>query len=358
MKVKRYEAKNLQEALTQVKKDLGPDAVILLSRRIPRWEALKSALWRPAIEVMAAVTPNGREGGDSKGPKKPERPQGPSPRRLERPVPAARSAEEPINYRKLLSLLKASGVEESLSGRILRGLFEEIGNGAPLPENKLLGQLAGALIKWIPTSGPVRFVPGRPRVVAFVGPPGGGKTTTMVKLAARQAIKEPSQVVLVTLDTFRMGAAEQLTSYGRLLGVPVEVARDVGDLADIVDCYGQAKLICVDTAGRGPNDSSHVAHLRETFRRIPSLEVHLVLGATTRDHEMEAAAKSFYNVPFHRILFTKVDEGITLGSMLNLAWKVNCPISYIAMGQRIPEDLESATPERITDLILRPHWRD
>jgi flagellar biosynthesis protein FlhF len=73
---------------------------------------------------------------------------------------------------------------------------------------------------------------------------------------------------------------------------------------------------------------------------------------------MEAAAKSFYNVPFHRILFTKVDEGITLGSMLNLAWKVNCPISYIAMGQRIPEDLESATPERITDLILRPHWRD
>ena len=220
----------------------------------------------------------------------------------------------------------------------------------------LLGYLAHALIKWIPTSGPVRVSAGRPRVVALVGQPGSGKTTTMMKLAARYALASKGQVVLVTMDTFRMGAVEQLASFGRLLNVAVEVADDVGDLAEIVDQYSTASLVLVDTAGRGPSDVGYTVHLREAFRRVPNLEVHLVLGATVRDNEMEAAAKAFYHVPFHRVLFTKVDEGITLGSILNLAWKVNCPISYITMGQRIPEDLETATPEKITDLILRPHW--
>lgn len=353
MKVKRYEAKNLQEAVAQVKKDLGPEAVILLSRRIPRWEALKSALWRPSVEVMAAVTPNAQKAEKKKS-------STPDLVRDVRPlgqVPVmARSPEEPPHYRKLLSMLRESGVGESLSKRVLSGLLEEMGNGTPWPNEMLLAKLASALIKWIPTSGPVRLSPGRPRVVAFVGPPGGGKTTTLVKLAARYAIGDPSQVVLVTMDAHKVGSVEQFSSYGRLLGVPVEVARDVRDLADIVDYYGKSNLICVDTAGRSPSDAAHTAHLRETFRRVPSLEVHLVLGTTTRDHEMEVAAKGFYEVPFHRVLFTKVDEGITFGSMLNLAWKVNCPISYVAMGQRIPEDMEAATPEKITDLILRPHW--
>jgi flagellar biosynthesis protein FlhF len=359
MKVKRYEAKDLQEAVAQVKKDLGPEAVILLSRRIPRWEALKSAIRRPSVEVMAAVTPNGQENERDEGEEKKGN-SAPAQARNFRPVEQVpvmpRYPEEPPHYRKLLSMLRESGMEENLSKRILRGYLEEVGTGKPWSGEMLLAKLASALIKWVPISGPVRLTPGRPRVVALVGPPGSGKTTTLVKLAARHALNDLGQLVLVTLDTYKVGSVEQLSSYGRLLGVPVEVAQDVNDLAHIVDYYSKSSLICVDTAGRGPIDAAHTAFLREAFRRIPNLEVHLVLGATIRDHEMEAAAKVYYEVPFHRILFTKVDEGITLGSMLNLAWKVNCPISYIAMGQRIPEDLEAATPEKITDLILSPHW--
>ncbi len=355
MKVKRYEAKTLQEALAQVKQELGSEAVILLSRRIPRWEALKSALRRPAVEVLAAVSPNGQKPPITKRVSGSERP--PEGVALSRePIAPRRAPEEPPQYRRLLGLLRDAGVEETLSRRVIRGLFEEASGERPVPDRFLMGRLASALIKWIPTAGPVRLTPGRPRVVAFVGPTGSGKTTTLVKLASRYALEDPSQVVLVTMDTFRLGAVEQLTSFGQLLGVPVEVAHTVWDVADIVDHYSQASLICVDTAGRGPGDAAHIANLRETFRRIPAVEVHLVLGATIRDHEMEAVANAFYDVPFHRVLFTKVDEGITLGSMLNLAWKVNSPISYIATGQRIPEDLEPATPERITDLILRPYW--
>lgn len=122
--------------------------------------------------------------------------------------------------------------------------------------------------------------------------------------------------VSVDMDFTRLeqvGAVEELSLYGELLGVPVEVARDYRDLADIVDRYGRASLICVDTLGRGPGDMHHIAHLRGSFRRIPSLEVHLVLSATTREQEMEAVAKGFYEVPFHRVLFTKVDEGVVLG---------------------------------------------
>lgn len=358
MKVRRYEAKDIQEALTEVKKDLGPDAVVLVSRRIPRWEALKAAFWKPSMEVMAAVPPNGREPDKKKSSRADRQAM------LERGLGAGtvELTDDPVHYRKLFSILQACSIERSLSRRILKGLLhneEENGDGgaSDWSDEKLTARLAAELMKWIPTSGPVKTDSGRPRVVAFVGPTGAGKTTSLVKLATRHALKKGAgQVVLATQDTYRVGAVEQLAAYGRLLRAPVEVIRDVRELADIVDRYGHASLICVDTAGRSPSEPSHAASLRETFRRVPSVEVHLVLSATTRDREMEATAKGFYDVPFHRVLFTKVDEGVAMGSMLNLAWKVNCPISYVAMGQKIPEDLEIATPELITDIILRPHW--
>ena len=354
MIVRRYEARNLEEALAEVKRDLGPNAVVLSSRRIPRWEALKAAISRSSMEVVAAVPPD--------SPKPEEKTRSPSRRGQgagstylesrgvnETPI-------EPSHYRKLLALLKSSGVDELIGRRILNGLMEKAGNGLVWDDKTLPARLARALVHWIPTSGPIRFTPGMPRVVAFVGPTGSGKTTNLIKLVSRYALKNTPQVVLVTMDTFKVGGLEQFSFFGEILGVPVEVARDSQDLADIVDKYSLASLIAVDTPGRGPSDTQHIAHLRGAFRRIPSVEVHLVLSVTTRDQEMEAAAKGFYEVPFHRVFFTKVDEGVVLGPMLNLAWKLNCPISYVSTGQRIPEDLEVATPERITDLILKAHW--
>jgi flagellar biosynthesis GTPase FlhF len=205
----------------------------------------------------------------------------------------------------------------------------------------------------IPDSEP-RKVQTSPRKMALVGPTGVGKTTTLAKIASYYALDRGLDVVLVTLDTYRIAAVEQLRTYGRLLGIPVEVAADGQSLQEILEHYADADLILVDTPGYGPGDATSLARLSAALRRIEDLEIHLLVTASVRPGEMRRVLGAFEPLGYNRLIFSKLDEARHLGEVLNTWNHADLPVSYFTTGQRVPEDLEVASVEYLCkELVTR-----
>ncbi len=190
------------------------------------------------------------------------------------------------------------------------------------------------------------------RVAAFVGPTGVGKTTTIAKIAARAALIDGAKVTLITIDTFRVGAIDQLQRYADLMELPLHVAGTNAALKAAVQSNQGADLILVDTAGRGPRDVAQLAALREVLDSAQGVETHLCLSATTRGREQALAVQSYLPLNPTRLCFTKLDEALGLGEILNIQESSRLPISYFGIGQKVPEDLELCTPEGFAARLL------
>lgn len=193
--------------------------------------------------------------------------------------------------------------------------------------------------------------PGQKRV-ALIGPTGVGKTTTIAKLAAAYLKNFGKNLALITIDTYRIAAAEQLRVYGEIMNLPVEVVLSPEDLQKAFDKHRNKKLILIDTAGHSPKDERRLKELSRFFRPDSGIENHLVLSATTREQELYQVVKRFRTLSFKSFIFTKLDECENLGALLNLHTNDNYPLSYLSNGQRVPEDLMLAEPERIACLIM------
>lgn len=180
-----------------------------------------------------------------------------------------------------------------------------------------------------------------PRVVILVGPTGVGKTTTIAKLAAGFRLAGRS-LGLVTIDTYRIAAVEQLKTYGDIIGIPVEVVMTPGALRDAVARMKGQEIILVDTAGRSPSHKLHLGELRGFVEALPAREVHLVLSATATRANLMKAIDSFAQVGVDRLLITKIDEAATLGAVVSAAHASSRPLSYITHGQSVPDDLREA----------------
>jgi len=206
----------------------------------------------------------------------------------------------------------------------------------------------------IKVSGPMKVQRGRPKVVALVGPTGVGKTTTLAKLAARYAYKyfEKKRVALVTLDTYRIGAAEQLKIYAQILDSPIEVVHSPKGLRAVLKRFSSYHMILIDTAGRSQNNGEQINELRQLLKQEIPIETHLVLSATTKNSDLDAITSKFGAVGFDRLIFTKLDESYTFGCILNQALKTSKPLSYITYGQRVPEDIDVAHGYLIGELML------
>jgi len=181
-------------------------------------------------------------------------------------------------------------------------------------------------------------------LIALVGPTGVGKTTTVAKLAAQFAKRHGAdQVALITTDSFRIGAYEQLATFGRIIGCPVKQAKDSEELAVLLAQLQQRKLVLIDTAGMSQRDvrlAEKLASLMQNSRA--KIKSYLVLSATSQARVMQETVEHFKRIPLAGCIFTKLDECLSLGEIVNVAIQNALPVSYLTNGQRVPEDIEAA----------------
>ena len=191
-----------------------------------------------------------------------------------------------------------------------------------------------------------------PRIVALVGPPGAGKTTTLVKLAANYGLVCRRPVQLLSMDTYRVAAAEQLRSYAAILGVGFQILETEAGLAQAIEENRGKEVIFIDTPGLGAEDLDDAMGLARFLSTRTDIDIHLVLSASMKAADLSRTVDAFQIFQPQRLLFTKLDETGSYGPILNETVRTAKPLSFFAKGQRIPEDLEAAAPARLIELLL------
>lgn len=194
---------------------------------------------------------------------------------------------------------------------------------------------------------------GKPRIVALVGTTGVGKTTTLAKIAAKFVLERGTGVALITADTYRISAVEQLKTYSDIIGLPLEIVYSPVELRNAIKKFRTKGLILIDTAGRSQHNDFQMQELAELLAVEPSIEKHLVLSATTKEKDAIDVMDRFAPVKPDRLLFTKTDETETFGTVINLISNRRTPVSYLTNGQSVPDDIEAAGAETLAKLLLK-----
>ena len=412
MQVKVFEAPDMATALKLVKESLGPEALILSTRSVRKGKG--GLLGKPVLEVTAAiespepaprpVMPASAAAnlyGRALGAAPVSEPVAAEPevnyadlwrRRkvidpLEQELDALKGQVSSLNVDSLRSEINELKelVKDAVGGRaaasvstpasrpgqpaivrmmealLSRGLSEGVAevivkralrNYPPKDRSITLEAfLAAAMVDLIRVTHPL--APGRgPRTLALIGPTGVGKTTTVAKLAADFLLNQGRKIALVTIDIYRIAAAEQLKVYGEIMQLPVDVVLSPEQLRQVLERHRDKDLILIDTAGRSPRDKAGIDELEKFIGEGSGVENHLVLSATTREQELFGAIRRFGRLPIDSLIFTKLDECEGLGSILNVHFKHDCPLSYLTNGQRVPEDLLPVDPRQLAGMVM------
>ena len=190
-------------------------------------------------------------------------------------------------------------------------------------------------------------------MIALVGPTGVGKTTTTAKLAALYSILKRRAVGLVSIDAYRIAAYEQLKTYAEIINLPVQLALSPRGARETVESYSDRELVFVDTVGRSPSHEMHMAELQSYMAAIEPDEVYLTLDATTKYMDLLEVYDKYRNTGVTHLLFTKLDETLSLDSLINVAYRTKQPLSYFTVGQSVPDDIEVACHSRLFDFMIR-----
>ncbi|MGD0584620.1 MAG: flagellar biosynthesis protein FlhF [Oryzomonas sp.] len=245
-------------------------------------------------------------------------------------------------------------IQSGISPDLIRRILDTLGT-LPAEDGgqNLKIRLGTTFSKLIKFAGTLKMRKNAPRIIALVGPTGVGKTTTTAKLAAMYALNRGNKVALITMDIFRVGAVEQLKTYSRIMGIPLEVASTPKELEKAVEKHSACDLIFIDTAGRSHKDKEKLDEMKNFLDNKIPIEVYLCLSATTKDRELEEIINRFKIFQVSKVVFTKIDESESFGNMVNLLMKDNLQIAYFTTGQRVPEDIEVATSAKLAGMILR-----
>jgi len=345
MVVKTYKARNTTEAMTQVKRDLGPEAVILRVKETRR-PGLKGVFGGKLVLVTAAVDhPLDEVVQDVRPVTSREEPTG-TPERA--PALASELKTPACTAEGLVAILKEHDVEEGIARRIAAAAIRVERDSGSDSRRCLLDFAWGAIETLLRSGGPISPQSDRPRVVAMTGPTGVGKTTTVAKLAARFCREIGPQVAIVRTDHGPSGIC-----FGQnWAGVAVENASSPGELRRCVTKHQDKQLILIDTAGRGPFDGFGLEQLTAMLSAVPEAEVTLAVSATAKARSLTEVAEAFSAVSPKRFVLTKIDETKCLGSILSLCTRWGIPLSYVTTGPRIPEDIEPADSRKLSQFIL------
>ena len=245
--------------------------------------------------------------------------------------------------------LVVNGVDRRYAYSMVKKIAFDIGTEKCKDPEVLIDSVANEMMDSIDVSSLSKI---RPLKLALVGPTGVGKTATVAKLAGEAKIKGTSKIGLINLDTDKVYAFEQLGTYAKVLNLPFRSASSLEDLKAAMSDFESMDLVIVDTPGRPQKDPAALYELQGILNGIPNLMVDLVLSVVTRDSELHDAVQRYSIFHPQGLIFSKLDETKLYGSIYNVAQKSNLPLHYFTTGQKIPHDIEEATAERVTSLIL------
>lgn len=193
---------------------------------------------------------------------------------------------------------------------------------------------------------------GRPLTIALIGPTGVGKTTTIAKLAATYKLRMGLRVGLVTADTYRIAAVEQLRTYAGIIGLPLRVALTPSEMRSGCEALRECDVVLVDTAGRSPGDAGKLGELGAFLDAAVPHQVHLVLSGASSEACLRHAVASFAAVGPTHLIYTKLDEAVSFGVLVNIARRVNAKLSFVTTGQEVPDHIEAGSAHRLATLVL------
>lgn len=255
------------------------------------------------------------------------------------------------DFETLQDLLKKKEVGQELLEDMIKTM-PGVGLAAESHSEDAHTALTNYLSNTLNFTGGISLKPGKPTIIALIGTTGVGKTTTLAKIAARCVLEKGVSAALITADTYRISAVEQLRTYSDIIGLPLDIVYSPLELKTAIRKHRSKQLILIDTAGRSQNNEFQMNELMEFLQVEPSIEKHLVLSATTRDRDIDGIMEKFSVCNPDRLIFTKIDEATCIGHILNLLFKKKIPLSYLTNGQSVPDDIVPAKPEMVTKFLL------
>ena len=422
MDLKRYRVNNIQEALQLIKKDLGPEAVIVSTRQVKEGKGTFGLFGKTVLEVTAALDQEQKSAPAKTPPPaqaaaavaygiKDQETQSSSnvvPFRSTSTkdsqsliLPIQKDVQElkesideikiktatygdhvinqlkhelgemrhmlhmivsqsvhhddlhlPENLMILFQQMKFGGLEEKFARRVVLEAQKNISEEDLQNFSYVKIFLARMLMKIIKTTNGIENIEQSQKIVSLIGPTGVGKTTTAAKICSEQILQYKRKVALITVDTMRIAAVEQLRAYAKVINVPLSIVSDKVELDRAISSYADYDVIVIDTGGCSQRDETQMFELRDIFDERGRLHNILVLSATTKDSDTNEITRKFGSMPLDSIVFTKLDESLSYGSIFNHAIRFKKPVSYLTTGQNVPEDIELATKERLVDLLL------
>jgi flagellar biosynthesis protein FlhF len=393
--IRTFRAASLEDAMKLVQQDLGAEAVILQSREVPQNRLLTWFKTKTEVEVTAGVGARWERAAidfsDSAGldlesmdeqslsqsveetetssSESVSLEQTDAPHRLSaledrlnsiqtmleqmgQQQIISSSADVPVELFDLYAELIDVDLDENLARDLIYRLRQEAGALVSEQPERARHLLTGMVERELNCQGPIQVTSQKQKVVALVGPTGVGKTTTIAKLAANFRLRDGIKMGLVTVDTYRIAAVEQLRTYAEIIDLPMKIVTSPQEMQQAMDELSEMDLVLIDTAGRSPKDELKIKELKQLLEAAHVDEVHLVMSLTASMKSLLSTARNFSCANVTSLILTKLDEAESLGSILSLNRELNLPVSYLTTGQNVPDDIEPALYDRLARLIL------
>lgn len=379
MKFKKYVVANMNEAISLIRAELGDEAIIVSHRKIRR-PGFAGLFIPKMLEVTAAVEEKTKTTKANKGLGKDGN--------FEKDLEAIKSLfgkhDKEIKKGKQDELV-ATSIEENTYSELMKemkevkkmmsslktygGRQEESELKDYLREKDFMEEYIDELEKIALEQNDFSLKLGKIReqleedicfsnnedasVMVFVGPTGVGKTTTIAKLAGKLALRDKKKVGLITIDTYRIGAVDQLRTYAEIMNLPFEVVFTVKEMEETLENLKECDIILIDTTGRSSKNAMQLSELRVFIEKVQKPSINLVVSSTTKNKDLKSIIDGYSELKYNYIIITKVDETNTYGCIYNIARLSQKPISYITNGQSVPDNIEIANKQKIISLILQ-----
>ncbi len=397
MIIKKFIAKTEKEAIENARKELGEGAVVMNVKPV-KSKGLFAFLKSPMVEVTvaleeesekytAAVSAINNVIASSQNKEKEEEQKKKTPvteatgkrdsaieekldslqslleQQLQKPEEEkeekkAEEKKEESETDKFMHLLHDTMLANEVDEKYAQEIIDEIEliNKPNIPFDYALANIYQKMIlKFGKPSGIEPAANGGTKLVFFIGPTGVGKTTTIAKIASKFRVDEKKKVALLTADTYRIAAAEQLRTYANILEVPFRVIYTVEEISKALEDFKGYDYIMIDTAGHSHQNATQKDNMRNIIHSVDDIvekEVHLVLSATTKYKDLISIADSYKEMTDYKLIFTKLDETTTLGNLLNLRLYTGASLSYVTCGQNVPDDIEDFNPQKTVKRLL------